>query len=77
MGASACKAIVSFKVVFLNLARVLPLFKPTYTFADAAAGKGLVSHAQQGAALEGLLDLLRTPGFVHDIYVNCDCRCAA
>jgi hypothetical protein len=28
----------------------------------------------QEAALEGLLDLVRQPGFVHDLFVNCDCR---
>ena len=30
---------------------------------------------QQEAALEGILDLCRQPGFVHDIFANCDCRC--
>jgi brefeldin A-resistance guanine nucleotide exchange factor 1 len=38
------------------------------------AGKGLSSLEQQEAALEGILDLVRAPGFVHDIFVNCDCR---
>lgn len=39
-----------------------------------ADGKGVVSLEQQEAALEGVLDLCRQPGFVHDIFVNCDCR---
>jgi brefeldin A-resistance guanine nucleotide exchange factor 1 len=29
---------------------------------------------QQEAALEGILDLLHHPNFVHDAFVNCDCR---
>lgn len=40
------------------------------------AGKGVSTLEQQEAAMEGLLDLVRTPGFVHDVFVNCDCRCA-
>lgn len=38
-------------------------------------GKGVAQTEQQEAALEGVLDLCRQPGFVHDIFVNCDCRC--
>ena len=37
-------------------------------------GKGVSSLEQQEAALEGLLELIRTPGFIHDVFVNCDCR---
>lgn len=40
----------------------------------APAGKGVTSVEQQEAALEGLLDLCRQPGFVHDVFANCDCR---
>ncbi|KXZ43436.1 hypothetical protein GPECTOR_90g522 [Gonium pectorale] len=39
-----------------------------------ADGKGVVALEQQEAALEGLLDLVRQPNFVHDMFVNCDCR---
>ena len=39
------------------------------------AGKA-VTLEQQEAALEGVLDLCRQPGFVHDMFANCDCRCA-
>lgn len=39
-----------------------------------ADGKGVVTVEQQEAALEGILDLCRQPGFVHDVFVNCDCR---
>ncbi|GFR51100.1 hypothetical protein Agub_g13429 [Astrephomene gubernaculifera] len=39
-----------------------------------ADGKGVVALEQQEAALEGLLDLVRQPHFVHDMFVNCDCR---
>ncbi|MEW5304445.1 MAG: hypothetical protein WDW36_007055 [Sanguina aurantia] len=39
-----------------------------------ADGKGVTSVEQQEAALEGLLDLCRQPGFVHDVFANCDCR---
>ncbi len=38
------------------------------------AGKGVTTVEQQEAALEGILDLCRQPGFVHDVFVNCDCR---
>lgn len=38
------------------------------------SGKGVTSVEQQEAALEGLLDLCRQPGFVHDVFANCDCR---
>ncbi len=38
------------------------------------AGTGVMSNEQQEVALEGILDLVRTPGFVHDVFVNCDCR---
>ncbi len=37
----------------------------------------MTSLEQQEVALEGLLDLVRMPGFVHDMFVNCDCRCGA
>ncbi|EFJ51864.1 hypothetical protein VOLCADRAFT_87471 [Volvox carteri f. nagariensis] len=39
-----------------------------------ADGKGVPGLEQQEAALEGLLDLVRQPNFVHDMFVNCDCR---
>ncbi|KAF5842997.1 hypothetical protein DUNSADRAFT_3125 [Dunaliella salina] len=39
-----------------------------------ADGKGVSSLEQQEAALEGILELVRTPGFIHDVFVNCDCR---
>ncbi|GIL44250.1 hypothetical protein Vafri_1768 [Volvox africanus] len=39
-----------------------------------ADGKGVTGLEQQEAALEGLLDLVRQPNFVHDMFVNCDCR---
>ena len=39
-----------------------------------AEGKGVSTVEQKEAALEGILDLCRQPGFVHDIFVNCDCR---
>lgn len=39
-----------------------------------AEGKGVTTVEQKEAALEGILDLCRQPGFVHDIFVNCDCR---
>ncbi|KAG2488975.1 hypothetical protein HYH03_012417 [Edaphochlamys debaryana] len=39
-----------------------------------ADGKGVQALEQQEAALEGLLDLVRQPSFVHDMFVNCDCR---
>ena len=39
-----------------------------------AEGKGVYSAEQKEAALEGILDLCRQPGFIHDIFVNCDCR---
>ncbi|PNW80894.1 hypothetical protein CHLRE_07g334100v5 [Chlamydomonas reinhardtii] len=39
-----------------------------------ADGKGVLALEQQEAALEGLLDLVRQPNFVHDMFVNCDCR---
>ena len=37
-------------------------------------GKGVSVPEQQEAALEGVLDLCRQPGFVHDVFANCDCR---
>lgn len=39
-----------------------------------ADGKGVASLEQQEAALEGILDLCRQPGFAHDAFLNCDCR---
>eukprot|EP00798_Chlamydomonas_sp_ICE-L_P006642 gene6642-3299_t len=39
-----------------------------------ADGKNMNSIEQQEAALEGVLDMCRQPGFVHDIFANCDCR---
>jgi hypothetical protein len=42
---------------------------------SARAPSPPVSHlSAQEAALEGLLDLVRQPSFVHDMFVNCDCR---
>lgn len=37
-------------------------------------GKDAASPELQEAALEGLLDLCRCPGFLHAIYLSCDCR---
>jgi brefeldin A-resistance guanine nucleotide exchange factor 1 len=38
------------------------------------AGKDAASPEQQEAALEGLLDLTRCPGFMHAVFLSCDCR---
>lgn len=40
----------------------------------AATGKETISAEQQEAALEGLLDLTRCPGFMHAAFLSCDCR---
>lgn len=42
--------------------------------AVACPGKDAASPELQEAALEGLLDLCRCPGFLHAIYLSCDCR---
>ncbi|KAL6762500.1 hypothetical protein V8C86DRAFT_3130845 [Haematococcus lacustris] len=39
-----------------------------------ADGQGVSGAEQQQAALEGLLDIIHAPGFLHDMFVNCDCR---
>eukprot|EP00775_Hariotina_reticulata_P002969 gene2969-3254_t len=39
-----------------------------------ADGKDTASPEQQEAALEGLLDLCRCPGFLHTVFLSCDCR---
>ncbi|WIA18254.1 hypothetical protein OEZ85_009722 [Tetradesmus obliquus] len=39
-----------------------------------ADGKDAASPEQQEAALEGLLDLTRCPGFMHAVFLSCDCR---
>ncbi|KAF8061912.1 hypothetical protein HT031_004172 [Scenedesmus sp. PABB004] len=39
-----------------------------------AGGKDTASPEQQEAALEGLLDLARCPGFLHAAFLSCDCR---
>ena len=40
----------------------------------ARAGKDGAGPEQREAALEGLLDLARRPGFVHAAFLSCDCR---
>lgn len=57
-----------------------PALPPTFVASVPAAGlacpagKDTASPELQEAALEGLLDLCRCPGFMHAIFLSCDCR---
>lgn len=56
--------------------RLLQLLQSAPAFAPVACvvGKETTSAEQQEAALEGLLDLTRCPGFMHAAFLSCDCR---
>lgn len=42
--------------------------------APSAAGKNVSSMEQQEGALEGLLDMARQHGFLHAVFLSCDCH---
>lgn len=53
---------------------MLTIHAHNHAHTSCTAGRESASPELQEAALEGLLDLCRCPGFLHAVYLSCDCR---